>query len=269
MLGCVQKMLSSLESPVQYCLPLNDELVQMNALIGRHVQLQYTGRIFCVHCGKQSKKSFNQGYCYPCFIKLAQCDQCIIKPQLCHYAAGTCREPAWGEAFCFQPHIVYLANSSGLKVGITRQSQLPTRWIDQGAMQALPIFEVASRYQAGLIEVVLAQHVSDKTQWQRMLKSAAEPIDLHRHRDELMSLCAAQLQALNERFPGDIRTLAQEVVEITYPVAVYPEKVKACNLDQNPDIAGVLQGIKGQYLILDCGVVNVRKYGGYEWNLRI
>jgi hypothetical protein len=116
-----------------------------------------------------------------------------MKPETCHYEAGTCREPAWGEAFCFQPHIVYLANSSGIKVGITRKTQIPTRWIDQGAVQALPVFKVQSRYAAGLIEVVIAKHVSDKTSWQQMLKNHGEPIDLAAKRDELVSICKAEL----------------------------------------------------------------------------
>ena len=140
MLGSLEKMTTQLAEPVQYRLPVGDAELELNPLLGQRLELRYSGRIFCVNCQKKTAKSFNQGYCYPCFIKLAQCDMCIMKPETCHYAAGTCREPSWGEEFCFQPHIVYLANSSGIKVGITRQTQIPTRWIDQGAVQALPVF---------------------------------------------------------------------------------------------------------------------------------
>ena len=270
MQGYTKKMHVRLESDpaklVQYELPLGDQLIALNPLIGKSIRLTYTGNIACVHCNRAIKKSFNQGYCYPCFISLAQCDLCIMKPETCHYEAGTCREPAWGEAFCFQPHIVYLANSSGIKVGITRQTQIPTRWIDQGAVQALPIFKVRSRYISGLIEIVFAKHVSDKTSWQQMLKSKAEPVDLAAKRDELIKICSAELAEISQRFGLQAFELLlnEPVVDIHFPVDSYPVKVKSFNLDKNPDIFGVLHGIKGQYLLLDTGVINIRKFSGYE-----
>jgi hypothetical protein len=253
-------------SPVQYELPLGDHLVALNPLIGKPIKLVYTGKIFCIHCNRSIKKSFNQGYCYPCFTSLAQCDLCIMKPETCHYAEGTCREPSWGETFCFQPHVVYLANSSGIKVGITRQTQIPTRWIDQGAVQALPIFRVQSRYISGLVEVAIAKHVSDKTSWQQMLKAKAEPVDLVAKRDELIAVCAAELAAISQRFGQQaIEFLTDEpVVNIHFPVDSYPVKVKSFNLDKNAEVFGVLHGIKGQYLLLDTGVINIRKFTGYE-----
>ena len=270
MQGQVKKMRSQLAAdplqPVQYELPIGDQLVALNPLIGKPIKLVYTGKITCIHCNRSIKKSFNQGYCYPCFSSLAQCDLCIMKPETCHFAAGTCREPAWGEEFCFQPHIVYLANSSGIKVGITRQTQIPTRWIDQGAVQALPIFKVQSRYLSGLIEVAIAKHVSDKTSWQQMLKSKAEAVDLAAKRDDLMALCQAELADIAQRFePQALEFLADEaVVDIHFPVDSYPVKVKSFNLDKNPEVSGILHGIKGQYLLLDTGVINIRKVTGYE-----
>ncbi len=266
MLGCLRKMNTTLNSPVSYQLPVNDQLIDLNPLIGKPISLKYSGQIFCVHCNRLTKKSFNQGYCYPCFKSLAQCDMCIMKPEPCHYAKGTCREPEWGEEFCFQPHFVYLANSSGLKVGITRQSQIPTRWIDQGAIQALPIFKVSSRHLSGLIEVAIAQYASDKTSWQKMLKNQVEPLDLKTCRDELLSQCESELQSIKQQFGEDaIETLAgQESIEIQYPVNTYPTKVKSFNLDKTAEVTGVLNGIKGQYLLLDTGVINIRKFSGYE-----
>ena len=266
MLGCLEKMTTQLAEPVSYRLPIGDAELDLTPLIGRQIKLRYSGQIFCVHCRKKTGKSFNQGYCYPCFIKLAQCDMCIMKPETCHYAAGTCREPSWGEEFCFQPHIVYLANSSGIKVGITRQSQIPTRWIDQGAVQAIPVFQVTSRYISGLVEVVLAQHVSDKTSWQQMLKNNVQPLDLVVLRDELLATCAAELFAISEQFGVDaVHFMADaKVVDIHYPVLQYPVKVKSFNLDKDSEVSGVLQGIKGQYLLLDTGVINIRKFSGYE-----
>ena len=266
MLGCLEKMTTQWAEPVIYRLPVGENELELNPLIGQRLSLRYSGQIFCTHCRKKTGKSFNQGYCYPCFIKLAQCDMCIMKPETCHYDAGTCREPEWGEAFCFQSHIVYLANSSGLKVGITRQSQTPTRWIDQGAIQALPIFQVASRYISGLIEVILAEHVSDKTSWQQMLKNQVEPLLLAELRDTLLEKTTEKLASVVQKVGADaMRFLPDaEILPIQYPVLQYPSKIKSFNLDKEPQVAGVLQGIKGQYLLFDTGVINIRKFTGYE-----
>lgn len=268
-LGNLRKMKVELVSPVKYQLPLTDQLVDLNPLIGKSVKLVFTGNISCVHCNRSIKKSFNQGYCYPCFTSLAQCDMCIMKPETCHFDKGTCREPAWGEEFCYQPHFVYLANSSGVKVGITRQTQIPTRWIDQGAIQALPIAKVKSRHVSGLVEVAIAQYVSDKTSWQRMLKNQVEVVDLKSKRDELLKLCEPEIADITQQFGEDaIKFLPDALeVDINFPVETYPEKVKSFNFDKVPEVSGVLQGIKGQYLLLDTGVINIRKFSGYEVEL--
>lgn len=263
-------MKTVLTDPVSYSLDIESgqqpTVLDLSSMLGRTLHLRHTGRIFCVSCGRKTGKSFNQGYCYPCFTSLAQCDMCIMKPETCHHAAGTCREPEWAERFCFQPHIVYLANSSGIKVGITRQNQIPTRWIDQGAIQALPVFTVSSRHVSGLVEVALAEHVSDKTSWQQMLKNQVEPIDLKVRRDELLALCQPALDAIRQRCGAQALAFMAdaEVVTLNYPVQHYPAKVKSFNLDKDAAIAGVLQGIKGQYLLFDTGVINIRKYAGYE-----
>jgi Protein of unknown function (DUF2797) len=264
--GHLQKLRATLNTPVDYALPLGDQLIPLNPLIGQPIRLVYTGKIVCVHCNAPTKKSFNQGYCYRCFITLAQCDLCVMKPEICHFAAGTCREPVWAEQFCFQPHFVYLANSSGIKVGITRHNQLPTRWIDQGAVQALPIFKVSSRQISGFVEVVLAKHVSDKTSWQKMLKNDIAPVDLIAKRDELLVTCALEISVIKQRFGEYSMALLPDepVVDIHYPVDNYPTKIKSFNFDTNPEITGVLHGIKGQYLLLDTGVINIRKFTGYE-----
>lgn len=266
MQGHIEKMHTRLDNPVQYDLPLGDHKIALNPLIGQTIKLTFTGQIRCVHCSRTMKKSFNQGYCYPCFTALAQCDMCIMKPETCHYDKGTCREPEWGLKFCFQPHIVYLANSSGIKVGITRQTQLPTRWIDQGAVQALPIFKVQSRHISGLLEVAIAKHVSDKTSWQQMLKKHAEPVALAEKRDQLIALCKAELTEITQRFGEQAMEILinEQPVDICFPVDNYPVKVKSFNLDKDPEVSGVLHGIKGQYLLLDTGVINIRKFSGYE-----
>lgn len=266
MQGQLRKMSSRLDKTVHYQLPLSEQRVELNPLLGHTIKLIHNGTIQCVACGKKTSKSFNQGYCYPCFTRLAQCDMCIMKPETCHYAQGTCREPNWGEEFCFQPHIVYLANSSGLKVGITRQSQTPTRWIDQGAVQALPILKTSSRHISGLIEVCIAKHISDKTSWQKMLKSQAETLDLIAQRRQVLSQCADGLNAIRAKFGEQAFELlpSAQVVDINFPILSYPGKIKSLCLTKTPEVSGVLQGIKGQYLLLDTGVINIRKYTGYE-----
>lgn len=264
MLGNLKKMVVERKEPVDYFLPVGEQLLPLQPRLGKPLQLHYTGEIHCTHCGRKTSKSFNQGYCFPCFKKLAACDMCILKPETCHFHLGSCREPEWGESHCMVPHIVYLANSSGLKVGITRETQVPVRWIDQGATQALPIFRVGSRYQSGLIETLLAQHVADKTNWQALIKGDAEPIDLIAARDRLLATCAAELDAIATRFPGQIEALTVAVEQFAYPVLAYPAKVKALSFDTSQQVGGTLMGIKGQYLLFDVGVINIRKFTAYQ-----
>jgi hypothetical protein len=270
--GNIKKMAGILnaDGSVTYGLPIGDATLQMNPLIGQAIRLTHQQTINCIACGRETKKSFAQGYCYPCFRSLAACDMCVMKPETCHYAEGTCREPEWGDSHCFIPHYVYLANSSGIKVGITRETQVPTRWIDQGATQALPIFEVSNRLQSGLIEVALKKHVSDRTDWRKMLKGDAEALDLVQIRDDLMSQCADDIAEIaKQQGSENIRPVDESVLEISYPVDVYPDKVKSFNFDKQAEIEGVLQGIKGQYLILDSGVLNIRKFTGYNIDVEI
>lgn len=268
--GTIHKMQVRLAQPVEYQLPLNDELLPMNQFIGSELTLKFSGNIFCTHCGRKTKKSFNQGYCFPCMKRLAQCDSCIISPEKCHYHAGTCREPEWGEQNCMIEHIVYLANASAPKVGITRGSQVPTRWIDQGASQALPILAVQTRQQSGLVEVLLKSHIADKTNWRTMLKGSPEPVDLQQLANDLLEQIQPDLNELqNTHGLQAIQVLSeQESVDISYPVEQYPEKIVSLNAEKTPELGGLLQGIKGQYLIFDTGVINMRKYTGYELSVR-
>lgn len=250
---------------VQYQLPLSGKLIEMNPYIGQPLTLTHTGKISCCSCGKKTNKSYSQGHCYVCMKKLASCDLCIMKPETCHFAQGTCREPQWGEDNCFVPHYVYLSNTSGLKVGITRHTQLPTRWIDQGATQGLPIFKVLTRQLSGLIEIELAKLVADKTNWRTMLKGNAEPVNLHEQAQILIPQIESHLAKLRQEH-GElaIERLDEPVQTINYPVEVFPTKISSHNFDKNPVVSGVLKGIKGQYLIFDTGVINMRKFTSYE-----
>ncbi|GGC98526.1 DUF2797 domain-containing protein [Halomonas sp. LY9] len=253
------------EGQVVYHLRAGEHRVELNARIGSPMRLLWSGAIACTHCGRATKKSFAQGYCYPCFKRLAQCDTCIMKPETCHYYQGTCREPEWGETHCFQPHIVYLANSSGLKVGITRKTQMPTRWLDQGAIQALPILEVNTRQQSGMVEMLFKEQVADRTNWRAMLKGDVATLDLCAERDRLLSALADGLAQLRQVHGEDaIRELDETPHHFHYPVETFPRKVVSHNFDKQPQVEGILQGVKGQYLILDTGVINLRKFTGYE-----
>lgn len=254
------------ESPVKYVLNLNGETVTLNDFIGKSVKLEYVQNIECIHCGRQTSKSFNQGFCYPCFSRLAQCDMCIVSPEKCHYHLGTCREPEWGLDHCMQPHIVYLSNTSGVKVGITRESQLPARWIDQGAVQALAILRVSTRYHSGLVETAFKQHLNDRTNWRNMLKHQLEDIDLRGVFDKVWPEVR---QSLAEELLDDVEVIGDrgELTDIEYPSRQFPSKIVSFNLDKNPLIEGRLDAIKGQYLIFDNGVINIRKYAGYQVKL--
>ena len=269
--GAARKMKTHLGETVEYTAVFGEQEIQMNQFLGRQLRLDFLGTINCVHCDRKTNKSFNQGYCYPCFRRLAQCDSCIMSPEKCHFAAGTCREPEWGEANCNVDHFVYLANTSGLKVGITRHSQIPTRWMDQGASQAQPIFRVSSRLQSGLVETTFKAHIADKTNWRAMLKGEAEPADLEKARQELMFECAPQIAALQDSHGLHSITVLEDQAEtrIKFPVLQYPVKVSSFNLDKTDTAGGTLQGIKGQYLIFDTGVINIRKYGGYKLSLTL
>ena len=265
--GHLSKMATRVENDsVHYQLCLDEHRLDLNELLGESIQLRYQGAIHCCHCGRKSNKSFSQGYCYPCFKKLPQCDQCIVSPEKCHFDAGTCRAPQWGEEFCMQDHFVYLANSSGLKVGITRGNQLPTRWCDQGATQGLPVFRVRNRLLSGLVETLFKQQLADKTNWRAMLKGDADPVDLVTIRDELYQQFSDELAKLElEHGPGAIIHLHdQPVQDLKYPVLQYPTKVSSLNFDKTPEVSGVLKGIKGQYLMLDSGVINLRKFTSYH-----
>lgn len=257
--GTILKMKSEIPTsgPVNYALPMSGEMIAMNPHIGKKVKLSWQEKIFDIHDGEQIKKSYGQGFSYKNFITLAQCDSCIVKPELCHYHKGTCREPEWGETHCFIPHYIYLSLTSGVKIGITRETQVPTRWVDQGAVKALPILKVADRKTSGMIEVEIAKELADKTNWRKMLKSDYTEVDLEEMRDHIYESYGDLLD------DADAEDVEEEVLEIEYPVLEVPEKFSSLSFDKKKDIEGTLLGIKGQYLILDTGVLNIRKHNGY------
>ncbi len=167
--GNILKMRTELHQPVNYFMSVGTNEIYMNALIGKTVQLTFQKQIHCIHCGRKTKTSFAQGYCYPCFQTLPETDSCSLRPELCEAHLGISRDMAWSEKNCLQDHFVYLALSSVLKVGVTRYSQVPTRWIDQGAWKVIRLAKTPNRNLAGQIEVAMKAYLTDKTNWRHML----------------------------------------------------------------------------------------------------
>jgi len=270
--GNLDKMRTDLvDGKANYYFVQSENETFLNPHIGKNIRLTFLNEINCTSCGKQTKKSYGGGYCYPCTLKLAECDMCILKPEQCHFHLGTCREPEWGKEHCMIDHIVYLANSSGLKVGITRHTQIPTRFIDQGAVEALPIIRVKTRYHSGLVEKLLSSELKDKTDWRKMLKGEKVDLSLEEMRDEVFENFASDLDSLENKYAGlSLEFLEREsIIDINYPVLKYPEKVTSMSFDKTSVIEGKLEGIKGQYLIFDKGVINIRTHTGYKVKLEI
>ncbi|MEO1245289.1 MAG: DUF2797 domain-containing protein [Pseudomonadota bacterium] len=260
--GNLRKMQSALYSTVRYRLTMGDELVDMNALVGRTLRLKFEGRINCIECGRLTNKSFGQGFCYPCFRDSPAASECIIRPELCRAHEGEARDMEWAKAHCLTEQVVYLAKSSAIKVGITRNSQVPTRWIDQGASEAMVFARAPNRYMAGCIEVAMKSFLTDRTNWQRMLKNEISNADLLEKKRSLTAEMAPELR--------DYVTDDADVCAIKYPVDHYPSKVKSLSFDKLQEIEGCLAGIKGQYLIFDDGrVLNIRKHNGYFVSLDV
>lgn len=254
--GNLSKMRAFLEDGVQYRLNLSETL-NMNDRVGTQISIVWNGVINCQKCSKVTKNSFGEGFCYTCFTTAAEAAECILRPELCRAHLGEGRDPQWEQEHHNQPHVVYLAASSAVKVGITRVQQIPTRWIDQGATAAIVLAETPNRYEAGRIEVALKEFFTDKTHWQKMLKNDIdESIDLEEEK-----------WGLEGQLPNDITDFFSEddtIYEMEYPVNAYPQKVKSLSLDKTPTVSGVLAGIKGQYLLFENGdVFNVRKHTGY------
>ena len=257
MAGTISKMKVDLQDEVRYTLILGDDAIDMNSLINKDIRLFWNGDIFCSACGKKTKNSFGEGFCYPCFQSAPEATECTIRPELCRAHLGEGRDPEWEERNHNTPHIVYLAASDIVKVGVTRITQVPTRWIDQGASSAIRLAETPNRYEAGILEVALKAFFADKTNWQRMLKNEVDDsIDL-----------VEEKWNLHDQLPEDLIQFFSEndeVIDINYPVLTYPTKVKSLSFDKTPTIEGKLVGIKGQYLIFEDGsVLNIRKHTSY------
>ena len=245
--GNIRKMRTELSDEVQYTLPLYEvieplEMVSMNQFIGQEISLQFENEINCVVTGKRIKKAYGDGMSYDAFMSSPMASPSIIRPELSRIHEGIAlRDKEWEEKHHLTPHLVYLSLTSEVKVGVTRETNIPYRWIDQGAVEAIILAEVPYRQLAGAIEVALKEYRSDKTNWRKMLKNEYEPTNLLDHKDELIAYLDEDLQ----QFISD----NDEITKIKYPVMSYPIKVTSMKLDKIPLIEKKLKGIKGQYLI--------------------
>lgn len=248
------------DGTVRYALPFAPE-VDLIPYVGQELTLRATGILSCVSCGRRVKKLFQQGFCYPCLTTAPEAAECIVHPELCRAHLGEGRDPAWEDSHHNTEHVVYLSHTGNVKVGVTRATQVPTRWIDQGAVGALIIARVPYRQLAGLIEVDLKRVLADKTNWRAMLKEV--PSDP----DALRGARAQVIGALRDDL-RDHLLLDEEHVAIRYPVLAYPPKVTSVSLEKQPEVGGRLMGIKGQYLIWEDGrVLNVRNQSGWHVEL--
>ena len=253
--GTLSKMQTELGNPIQYYLVFENSFLNLNQLLGKSLEIEFQG-YQCLNCGK-AKKIFRQGFCYDCFMSSPAVGDWIMKPELstAHLDIED-RDLEYEKRVQLQPHVVYLALSSEVKIGVTRKTQVPTRWIDQGAVQAIPIVEVPNRYLAGITEVALKNHFADKTNWQKMLKNEVPNMDLIAERNKVFDWLPTEVK---EYFPKE-----EKIIQLDFPVLQYPKKVTSLNLDKTPNFSGTLSGIKGQYLLFEDGTVfNVRTFEGY------
>ncbi len=255
--GQLRKMHTQLGTEVEYALPIGEDLVNMNQFIGKEITLTYQNRIECVKCGRTTVKSFNQGFCYPCFRDAPEAADWIIHPERSQAHLGIeDRDLEFEKSVQLKPHIVYLSLTSGIKVGVTRDTQIPTRWIDQGAVKAIVLAVTPNRYLAGMIEVSLKDHMADKTNWRKMLMNVFPEVDLIERKEFTKTLLDKEYHEYIDK--------VDEIVDINFPVTDYPVKVKSIGFDKVPEYTGTLKGIKGQYLLFENGIVlNIRKHGGY------
>jgi hypothetical protein len=253
----LHKMETEHADPVRYFLKSQDNRIFMNELIGHEIKICFKDEINCIKCGAVTRTSFSQGYCYSCFISSPETEDCVLRPELCLAHLGKARDIEYAKTHCLIDHYVYLAISGGLKVGVTRNTQIPVRWIDQGAGQAIILAKTPNRFLAGSIEVALKKHFQDKTNWRKMLSSVNySEIDLWKEKIRAFEWLHPDFQKF--RFEDDT------ITRLNFPVNEFPVKVKSVGFDKVSEIKGILDGIKGQYLIFSSGeVVNIRKHGGY------
>jgi hypothetical protein len=246
----------------KYIMELDSERLNMEGLIGRTIVLKYLNRISCINCGKDTKKSYGQGFCYPCFISIPQTEECVFHPELCRAHEGKARDMEYAKENCLVDQYVYLALSGGLKVGVTRYHQVPIRWVDQGAVKAIKVVKTSNRYLSGLVEVELKKVFADKTNWRKMLMGNDSDQDLVKKKQLALNVIEKKNLLFQQTDSNEYK--------IQYPVVSFPKKVVSTNLEKNFKIKGQITGIKGQYIIFASGeVLNIRKHSGFHVEMEV
>ena len=258
--GKIKKLQSQLNDEVHYSLPMDSTLVELNPLINKKVKFTFLGDIYCIKCNQKIKKTFAQGYCFPCFRDAPETSECILRPELCRAHKGQSRDMEWSNKHCLTNQHVYMSFTGNLKIGVTRSTQIPTRWIDQGAIKAIILCTTPNRYLAGLIEVHLKQFYSDRTHWIKMLSGKFEEPDFEQ--------CYLEAKKyLNDGFSKYVTE--NKWVNINYPIQSIPNKIKSFSFDKESSYEDILVGIKGQYLLFKNNrVINIRKHTGYSLKIQ-
>ena len=253
--GQLEKMDHEDGQPIEYSLVLDGKLTPISHRVGKNVSIKFLGKIECIDCRRDIKKTYGDGYCYPCFRDLPENDLCMVKPELCEHEFGDKSDVEYFQKYCNIDHFVYLSLTSGVKVGVTRYFNIPSRWIDQGAIKALIIAKTPQRKFAGQVEVALAKYMADKTNWRKMLTGEIQQTDLKEFRKKALEWIPSNLQ--------DYIKQDEIIHELNYPIKKFPKKISSHNLEKETELSGILTGIKGQYLMFGNKVINLRKYTGY------
>jgi len=257
----LKKMDTEYSEPINYFLTdKNNQLFKLNDLLGKKISILFENQINCIKCGKKINKTYGSGFCYDCFSTAPEADVCVLQPEKCQAHKGISRDIEWSKTHCLRPHYVYLAKTNNIKVGVTRQSQIPTRWIDQGADSAIKLAKTPYRKLAGDIEVEMKKHFTDKTSWQNMLKNISTEKDLLEYKKMAIEYMPEEFKKyiINDDY----------IWEMRYPSKYFPEKVHSLKLDKQPEFEGKLIAIKGQYLIFNnFFVLNIRSHTGYNITL--
>ncbi len=255
--GYLRPLRHSIDAEVEYVLATDSDEIPLRQLLNQAVTIRHNGQKACIACGRKVNKLFQNGYCFPCVRTLAECDLCIVKPHECHFHLGTCRDESFAKVHCMIPHYVYLALSSGVKVGLTRKGRQLTRWVDQGAVSSILLAELPTRKQAGELEMEIAKHLPDKTNWRRMLKGDIDNVDLLAVRSEVISRLPSEWHQFLLPEPDGQH-------HFHYPIAAdFEPNLTSLTLDKTPEFNGTVRGAKAQYVLLDTGVFHVKKHAGY------
>ncbi len=257
----------SISHPGVYELYYGERILDLSQFRGKQLSIHHNGELSCCYCSRPVKKLFQNGYCFPCVRKLARCDLCILRPELCHFHLGTCREEDWGLSHCMQPHVVYVAWTSSLKVGVTRKKRVRSRWQEQGAVGATVILETKNRLQAGLIESHMAKTMADKTNWRQMLATPSVDESVWENQKSHVLQLRDQAIAVYAGALDGIEIIDRPWQTISYQPMI--AKAVALKITANEIIEGEILGFKGHYMIMPQGVINIRQLVGRQITMKV